>query len=61
MADFKFEAYDVDAQSSTIKEFSAVHLDTIINEFSYFLKGIGFEFDGTISLVENEYSGDDNG
>lgn len=59
MTQYQFEAYDPDEQSTTTKEFSAVSLDTILEEFQYFLRGVGFEFDGNIEIVpvEPDYSG----
>lgn len=59
MTQYQFEAYDPDEQITTTKEFSAVSLDTILQEFQYFLKGSGFEFDGNVQIVpvEPDYSG----
>lgn len=54
MTQYQFEAYDPDEQSTTTKEFQAVSLDTILQEFQYFLKGAGFEFDGNIEVVPEE-------
>jgi hypothetical protein len=54
MANFNLSAYDEDAESSIIKEFTAENLDTIIKEFEYFLRGAGFDFPGTIELVPFE-------
>ena len=54
MADFQFVAYESYAKSSTTKDFSSEHLDEILKEFEYFLKGVGFDFPGTIELVPFE-------
>lgn len=54
MTQYNFEAYDPDDQITTTKEFQAVSLDTILQEFQYFLKGAGFEFDGNIEIVSEE-------
>lgn len=54
MTQYQFEAYDPDEQSTITKEFQAVSLDTILQEFQYFLKGAGFEFNGNIEVVPEE-------
>ena len=54
MTQYNFEAFDPDEQSTTTKEFQAVSLDTILQEFQYFLKGAGFEFDGNIGIVPED-------
>ena len=54
MTQYNFEAYDPDEQSTTTKEFQAVSLDTILQEFQYFLKGAGFEFEGNLQIVPEE-------
>lgn len=54
MVQYNFEAYDPDEQITTRKEFGAVTLDTILQEFQYFLKGSGFEFNGNIQIVPEE-------
>jgi hypothetical protein len=54
MTQYNFEAYDPDEQSTITKEFQAVSLDTILQEFQYFLKGAGFEFNGNIEVVPEE-------
>jgi hypothetical protein len=54
MIQYNFEAYDPEEQITTRKEFGAVSLDTILQEFQYFLKGAGFEFDGNIQIVPEE-------
>ena len=51
MTEFQFSAFDPDASSSITKDFSAVDLHTILQEFQFFLKGAGFDFAGTIELV----------
>jgi len=51
MAKFQFIAVDADANSSTAKEFSAESIHRVLEEFQYFLKGAGYEFDGTIELA----------
>jgi hypothetical protein len=54
MIQYNFEAYDPDEQITTRKEFGAVTLDTILQEFQYFLKGAGFEFDGNVQIVPEQ-------
>lgn len=54
MIQYNFEAYDPDEQITTRKEFGAVSLDTILQEFQYFLKGAGFEFNGILQIVPEE-------
>jgi hypothetical protein len=54
MTEYNFEAYDPNDKSTTTKEFATVSLDTILKEFQYFLKGVGFEFDGNIGIVQDE-------
>lgn len=53
MADYQFTAHEEDGSSIT-KDFSAGDLGSILQEFQYFLKGAGFEFDGNIELVPTE-------
>lgn len=54
MIQYNFEAYDPDEQITTRKEFGAVSLDTILQEFQYFLKGAGFDFNGSLQIVPEE-------
>lgn len=54
MIQYNFEAYDPHEQITTTKEFQAESLITILQEFQYFLKGAGFEFDGNIEIVPED-------
>ena len=54
MTYFRFEATDSDPDSSLTKEFDAVQLSDILDEFQYFLKGCGFEFRGNLQIVPEE-------
>jgi hypothetical protein len=54
MTYFRFEATDSDPDSALTKEFQAVHLQDILAEFQYFLKGCGFEFKGDLGIIEEE-------
>ena len=54
MTYFRFEATDEQHDSTLTKEFEAVQLQDILEEFQYFLKGCGFEFDGNIEIVPEE-------
>ena len=51
---YNFEARDSDENSTLNKSFEAVSLDVILKEFQYFLKGAGFEFDGSLQIVPEE-------
>jgi hypothetical protein len=54
MTEYNFEAYDPNDKSTTTKQFDSASLDTILKEFQYFLKGVGFEFDGNIGIVQED-------
>lgn len=54
MTYFRFEATDEYHDSTLTKEFEAVQLQDILEEFQYFLKGNGFEFKGDLGIIEEE-------
>ena len=52
---FKFEEQTVDTgNKSTTIEFNAISLNTILNEFTDFLKGCGYRIDGYVDIVNPE-------
>jgi hypothetical protein len=40
-------------------EFEAVHIDSVIDEFQYFLKGCGFHLGGNLEIVPDEIATED--
>jgi hypothetical protein len=54
MTYFRFEATDEYHNASTTKEFEAEQLNEILEEFQFFLKGIGFGFSGNLGILPEE-------
>lgn len=62
MPKFTFISEDLDLNghptgSKTTKEFTREYLDNVTSEFEMFLRGTGYEFEGTIDVLkESDYS-----
>ena len=58
MSKFTFTCEEVEGKVNTARnvQFSAVHLDDIIEEFELFLKGCGFYFDGHLTVMDDDFT-----
>ena len=54
-----FKQIDDYTPSTTTVKFDADSLDTIMQQFQFFLKGSGFHFDGIIDVVPTDETDDD--
>lgn len=50
----EFSGKENGIEKTVVHEFEGVDLSTALENYEYFLRGIGFHFDGTIDLIENE-------
>jgi hypothetical protein len=48
-----FTGDKIGVSSKTTKEFNSEELNSIIENFESFLRGVGFQFNGELSIVEN--------
>ena len=51
---FKFIAYDFDGKPRVVLRSSEVSLPELLDDFAWFLRGVGFTINGTIEVVNDD-------